>query len=355
MANGIFKQPFYYEVATNTDITSLASEGLVIHVKNTDSSSHTITYNTSDTYSLSAGGTAIFSYINSAWNLVSVPTVQSDFLYCDYQEISSDTDITSGTSEGSLLYIKNTDASAHTLTYNTSDTASIPAGYTAHLFYINSAWAFIGIFDVDGNNVINNNLTVNGTLTATITPSIGDIYKRMPFTEAPGTKYSGTTWVNISARAWGYNLSVSGWVARLDVHDLSESDYAATDTVSGGTYDGETVDEVFTFAGLFEQIEGTYGTGMAAKAFETGADPDVMQEITGTVNVWQYSTLSPVPDGVFSDSFANTKPRPTASTDNTGLTIDFKSSNSTSPNTAKTNDYWTKPASFTVQYYYRSA
>jgi hypothetical protein len=83
--------------------------------------------------------------------------------------------------------------------------------------------------------------------------------------------------MNVSEKAWGYELSVSGWVPRVDVHDWSEADYSATDTVIGGTYNGETVNTVFNPEGKFFAIEGTRESGVTAKTFETGYDTHLGQ------------------------------------------------------------------------------
>ena len=140
MAEGVFKQPRYLEVTIDTDITSEARPGMVLHVKNTDSSAHTITYNTSDTASLPAGYTAIFFYINSAWAFMGA--FGSNGLYGGsvFLSVDSDTDLTSTTVAGTIYKIKNTDSSLHKITYNTSDAIYLNQDEAATIIYDGTGW-----------------------------------------------------------------------------------------------------------------------------------------------------------------------------------------------------------------------
>jgi hypothetical protein len=184
-------------------------------------------------------------------------------------------------------------------------------------------------------------------------PPVGKIIFQEPFEDTPDDLYSGTTWRNVSEKAWGYELSVSGWVARVDVHAWSETDYAATDTVSGGAYDGETVNTVFNPEGKFRAVEGTRDSGVTSKAFETGFDADAMMRITGSFGGERglFTTAS----GIYSLSGSTSnRPDGTASSGNY-YTIATDSADSTSPNAAKTNDYETRPEYYTIRAWVRES
>lgn len=116
----------------------------------------------------------------------------------------------------------------------------------------------------------------NEAVWSVIGKPVGETYIQMPFHPTPASLYGGT-WTDITAKASGYELSVSGWVSRADVGQplWTETDYVPTDTVSGspgGAYDGETVDTVFTVEGQTIRFSG----GLAA-TFETGTQLDSMQ------------------------------------------------------------------------------
>jgi len=192
-------------------------------------------------------------------------------------------------------------------------------------------------------------------------PPVGKIVFQEPFEDTPDDLYSGTTWRNVSEKAWGYELSVSGWVARVDVHAWSEADYAATDTVSGGTYDGETVNTVFNPEGKFFSVEGTRDSGVTAKAFETGFDTDAIQRIIGSfislAGAYDSGAAALIDgEGAFTttNNGESNSDTPSGSHNNQQF-IEFDSADSVSPNAAKTNDYETRPEYFTVRAWIRES
>jgi hypothetical protein len=192
-------------------------------------------------------------------------------------------------------------------------------------------------------------------------PPVGVFKKQQPGEPTPAFLWSGTSWTNISEKAWRYELSVSGWVNRTDVHAWSETDYAATDPVVGGTYDGETVNTVFNPEGKFESMEGTRESGVTAKTFGEGYDADAMQRITGEIAHvdagGDYGILRSDAglSGVFSGEAQDRDNSMGGSSTNSTHDILFDSSTSISPNAAKTDDAETRPEYYSTRMWVRTA
>lgn len=211
-----------------------------------------------------------------------------------------------------------------------------------------------GTQTIYGDKTFDDDITVNGSLSGTILPQVGSMYIQYPFEDIPATFYGGGTWVNISEKAKGYELSTSGWVSREDVGQTlyTETDYVVTDTISGspsGTYDGETVSTVFTFTGQTIRFEGGN-----AETWEEGTQLDAMQRITASAGVALNRANLSSHTGAFSGTGAN------GLSDSSAIsggydTFDFDSADSTSPNTAKTDDDETRMTNFTVRAWKRTA
>lgn len=203
----------------------------------------------------------------------------------------------------------------------------------------------------DGAQTIYGNKTFDGSVTAAVVPPVGYTYVQYPFDSTPLALYGGGTWVDISQKAKGYELSVSGWVSREAVGQTlyTETDYEATDTISGGTYDGETVSTVFTFTGQTIRF-----SGGKAETFEEGTQLDASQRITGTIG-----NIKPISDGTDSCAGVFTVDSTASGSGDSGSSgpsvVDFDSADSSSPNTAKTDDDETRMTNFTVRAWKRTA
>ncbi|MDC7218653.1 MAG: hypothetical protein PQJ59_01860 [Spirochaetales bacterium] len=124
------------------------------------------------------------------------------------------------------------------------------------------------------------------------------------------------------------------------------------ESAPGTLWSGTTWSAQFESEGIFFRTPGGY-----ASSFNSGIQMDAMQRITGSINV-AAGNAGPLRSdadlsGVFSSGSTTYDSFDTSSAD--GVELDFDSADSTSPNSAKTNDYETRPKNRTIRVWKRTA
>lgn len=269
-------------------------KGIVRHRYNTSASY------TSDNPTLLSGemgiesdtGRVKFGDGSTAWNSLD---------YSVLKTVSTATDATITAVEGRQYIVKNTDTLSHTITYG-SNTTSLAAGYSNIFYYANGSWINAGAFNADGDCIIGGDLSAIGSISGAIsTPEVYDFYDQEPQTEIPSSKFSGTSWINVSNRAIFYHLAASSGGAETDVVTRDEvehnngsgtwaidkeyafSDLIYDDVIGGsGTYAGKYIIAVDDYSGQFKRIDGG-----SAESFENGEQLDAFQGHHH--KVWNYT------------------------------------------------------------------
>ena len=196
--------------------------------------------------------------------------------------------------EGREYFVTNTDTSSHIITYG-GNTTVIQPDYTSIFYYVNSAWVYLGSWNVSGDFIAGGNISAIGSIAGSLaTPSIYDFYDQEPQTATPTTKFAGTSWENVSERSVFYHLAASSGGAETDVviRDLVEHDdgaatwaidkeYAFADLVyddvigGAGTHAGKYVIAVDNYSGMSRRYDG----GLA-ETFEGGTQSNKIIEHT---------------------------------------------------------------------------
>jgi hypothetical protein len=164
-----------------------------------------------------------------------------------------------------------------------------------------------------------------------------DVVLTLTWTADVGGAYATVAATDVTALAEGDDVSGGAIAAGSTITDIT----GTTVTISDVDIDTE-VESTFTNRGRFLRGKATSGTG----------GNDAMQRITGSTTTDSASGIirdSAIVSGVFSVGSEYDNDR-TGSTAN-GFSLEFDSADSTSPNTAKTDDTETRPIYLDVVYY----